>query len=428
MRFSSSRTIIAIVAFALSASSSFAGINLKSVQVSEGSQVDFLFDGKIEPGQVKTEFVREHIQLSLANVAVYPAKVNLIQGREMTKVFAYQFAPQVVRLRVSMKMDAEKYQNRLQVKTNGKVLTLKIDGADIVVGAQTAPATDSVKTAASAPARKDAPDSTNDLNAEEKKLLEPVLKKETLGRESKESKESKDGKESKISPVEAKSNRLTSGKNPVSPFRAIGTLLLVVGLFGVLVYFMKKFRQDASTTKGIKGFLGKLGANVGQKRLISVVATMSLGPKKSISVVRIQNRMLVLGMTNESVNLITEFRADEESPDGLGDSMNLKDFADGIRGLDEPAIAPAPAKRVAPVATETRRASIAPAEPRHPNPNAAGSRAVNSYLNARESRMPVYDEPAVPTSPAFQEVLKQENAKASVRAQIRSKLEGLKPL
>jgi hypothetical protein len=54
-----------------------AAVNLKKVNIVDGSQIELLFDGKVDPAQVKTEFVRDNIQLSLSNTSVYPAKVSM---------------------------------------------------------------------------------------------------------------------------------------------------------------------------------------------------------------------------------------------------------------------------------------------------------------------------------------------------------------
>jgi hypothetical protein len=44
--------------------------------------------------------------------------------------------------------------------------------------------------------------------------------------------------------------------------------------------------------------------------MIEVVATHYLGPKKSIHVVRVAGRTLVLGVSDGSINLITEFQGE----------------------------------------------------------------------------------------------------------------------
>src|SRR4051794_32539193 len=81
----------AIVAFGLlSAQASHAITVLKQVQVSNGSQIDLLFDGKVQKTQIQTEFMGDVIQLSIQDVSVYPAKISSVNGGSLTKIFAYQ--------------------------------------------------------------------------------------------------------------------------------------------------------------------------------------------------------------------------------------------------------------------------------------------------------------------------------------------------
>ena len=73
--------ISAMLAHAASAApNAFATTALKQVQVSNGSQVDLLFDGKVSAGQIKTEFFNDIIQFSLTDVSVYPAKISSVNG------------------------------------------------------------------------------------------------------------------------------------------------------------------------------------------------------------------------------------------------------------------------------------------------------------------------------------------------------------
>src|SRR4051794_31621528 len=109
MRFILYNVLLAVM-IPWAASSALGSTNLKSVQVSGGSRVDLLFDGKITRGQIKTEFFNDVIQLSLTDAAIYPAKISSVTGGELTKVFAYQYAPKLVRCRLSVKGKAEDFR------------------------------------------------------------------------------------------------------------------------------------------------------------------------------------------------------------------------------------------------------------------------------------------------------------------------------
>lgn len=414
-------------------SHSIASVNLKSVQITDGSQVELLFDGKVDPNLVKTEFVREHIQLSLLKTSVYPAKVNFVQGKELTKVFAYQYAPELVRCRLTMNGDAARFQNRIQMKANGKVLILKILADETKVTQEKTAEKNkesSIQMISSSSLRsgdvksQNAP--KNELSQEEAKLVEKVIN----SNEKNESKEpvALTGRGTSL----GKSNApLTSGKNPPSSFRFIGVVLFVFGILGLFLFFLKKVKEgdiSGGKNKGLKNFLGKLGGQVGSKKVIQVVSTLSLGPKKSITVVQIQNRMLVLGMSNDSVNLITEFKADDEEFD-LSDTMNLKDFATGIKSLEnedvqlkrpQPMTAQPSLQKMNPVSSHSLQSSPSIASKMNRT-----SQMVSQYgKNPQSSR----EEEHLNEGPAFNEILKEESTKNSIRAQVKSRLEGLKPL
>ena len=111
-----------------------AAVNLKKVNIVDGSSIELVFDGKVETSQVKTEFVRDNIQLSLTNTSVYPAKVSMVSGSELTKVFAYQYSPALVRARFTVKGDAQSYANRLQVKISGLGILVNVVRTNSKIG------------------------------------------------------------------------------------------------------------------------------------------------------------------------------------------------------------------------------------------------------------------------------------------------------
>ncbi|MEK7692156.1 MAG: hypothetical protein AAB425_14165, partial [Bdellovibrionota bacterium] len=66
-------------------------IHLKQVAVADGSRVDLLFDGKIDKKQIKTEYFRDIVQVTLTDATVYPAKISNVSGSgSLKKVFANQ--------------------------------------------------------------------------------------------------------------------------------------------------------------------------------------------------------------------------------------------------------------------------------------------------------------------------------------------------
>lgn len=416
--FSFNRIILGVIATLLPLGSSWAATNLKKVQISNGSQIDLIFDGKVESGQIKTEFVRDNIQLSLQDVSVYPAKVSMVSGMDLTKVFAYQYAPKIVRARFTVKGDAEKYQNRLQVKSNGKVVTVRILPAkQDQVSTTSASADRVVKDVEKGTQEEPVIKSKKELSSDEKVLLDRV------------SNEKPSGETSKKTP-------LAGGKPLPSPMRSIGVMLFIVGLLGVFLMFMKRLKGGSA--KGMSGLLGKISGNLTHKNKIEVISTHHLGPKKSIVMVKIQNRMLVLGMTNDSVNLITEFKANENEEildeDEIADSLDVSDFAEGLKKFESAGSVSGPkfsigsgtSKNTSKSKSALGELAAAALGMKKPSAPTAANRAVTSAYATAGAKTPVgAQESAVP---AFAEVIKQESTKTNIRAQVKSRMEGMKQL
>ena len=75
--------------------------------------------------------------------------------------------------------------------------------------------------------------------------------------------------------------------------KAFVPLIVIVGLLYAVLYFIRK---NGITIKGKKSSLVK----------IEVLSTQSIIPKKYISVVRVQDKFLVLGISDNSVSLLKE--------------------------------------------------------------------------------------------------------------------------
>jgi flagellar biogenesis protein FliO len=388
----SDRLQIAIVTALLALpGSAFASVNLKAVQVSGGSQVDFLFDGKISRSQIKTEFFGDTIQLSLSDAAVYPAKISSVSGGELTKIFAYQYAPKLVRCRLSMKGKAEEFRSRLVLEQKGKILSVRFGSGE----------SDQIASHAAQAVRAQPVPGPGEHALLENILNQPKAADPAPAAPQPEKIEPAKAEPIKPAPVAMKAQpvqgppteALATGKPLISPIKMMAKLFGVLALFGLFALAMKKFlEKGANLKKGgalsrlIQRGMSRYGKTA---RMIEVVSTHHLGPKKSIAVVRIGGRNLVLGISQENINLITQLDAamdedlgEEGQADGILESL-------GVRGA-------------------------APAA----GPNAAsGATRFDSILSGEASR------PRAPST-AADPVLEPP----SVRARIRSRLEGMKPL
>lgn len=396
-------------AFFFAAFEAKAWVNLRQVQVSNGTQVDLLFDKRITKNQIKTEYFNDIIQISLSEVSVYPAKISSVTGNSLLKVFAYQYGPKLVRCRLTVKGKAEDYKNRFQIKNNGKVLTLQLEE-------DTSKSDNLVLQAAHAnrvtvpPAKNDSdrpPSTPQVLDPEERALLDRVLGGRAQPSENSKAKEpEKESAKPQIAPppstqsvlVGPKENPAISGAKPFpSPLRALAKLLGVIALFLVLAFVAKKiFVRRSVKKRDLFGAITRFARmKLGQKeKIIEVVSNHYLGPKKSICVVKVAGRYLVLGISNESIQLITQLPGDafnsvsEESPESPVQFEELAYSEEELRN---------------------RKARLASA--------AAGAEAAGPVMFAemfRSERIKPIEADAAPSG--------------GIRAQIRSKLDGLKPL
>jgi flagellar biogenesis protein FliO len=113
----------------------------------------------------------------------------------------------------------------------------------------------------------------------------------------------------------------------------LGKLALVVALFSACALGFKKFwqgrAQSPTASTGLMNSLGKFAQSLGHtvtsgkgrsKKMIEVISNHHLGPKKSIAVVRVAGNMLVLGITYDAINLITRISENQTDSEDLMDA------------------------------------------------------------------------------------------------------------
>lgn len=362
-----------------------APVTLKQVQVSNGNQVDLLFDAKVNGSQLKTEFFNDIVQISMADTNVYPAKISTINSNQLLKVFAYQYAPKLVRCRFTVRGNAEDFKNRIEVQAKGKLVTVRFNAA----AAGVEESTDAMAVSAAAPVRSAQPAQINaQIDAEERALLDKVMNgPKMVAAKAEPAKAEKDSAKDKA--IQLPAEKRLGGAKPLPNFYGVMMkLVIVLGAFGVAAFLLKKIMGNR-TDRDAGGMLGSIGRfakkGIGglraKERMIEVLSTHHLGPKKSIAVVRVVGRVLVLGVSNDAINLITQLSGDSSEID-----------------LDELGIT-----------TQTP-------EPRSAGTGAtaAGPAVFSELLNSERSK------------PSFESPRKSQSG--NVRAQIRSRLEGLKPL
>lgn len=103
--------------------------------------------------------------------------------------------------------------------------------------------------------------------------------------------------------------------------KTISTLLIVIGLIITTVYVLKK-------KYGVRTNFGR------SRKLIQIVDHTPMGVKKSLFLVKVPGKHIILGVTNDNIGLITEIANEDISVDksGIGsDNVNKKDFLDIIK-------------------------------------------------------------------------------------------------
>jgi hypothetical protein len=326
----------------------WSAITLQRVQNTESGRVDLVFDGKVNPQAIRTEFFNDTIQLSLDGVNVYPAKISNYSGQDFQKIFAYQYAPGLVRCRFTMKSKAEDYQDQFKLSPDGKVLSIRFGDKKGAAQAKASGATrtgteelksqdsiSQVHARAVSPKKAEKNSDEKIISADERTLLQKVL---GVGHDDISPVDSDAGKvavaanqkvqESEKNPKKISSTSL-SEKGPAtaaarlggapelpSPVRAIAGLIAICSGLGLLVLLKKgrggTFLKKLEKNSGFQSILGNLGLKQ-SSQLIEVLSNHSLGPRKSIAVVRIGGQRLVLGVTNEAIHLITQLEGGDTS-------------------------------------------------------------------------------------------------------------------
>jgi flagellar protein FliO/FliZ len=117
---------------------------------------------------------------------------------------------------------------------------------------------------------------------------------------------------------------------PVVPMRTVGILILFIGVFAGGAWWLRK---RAGLAKWMTRISGKSTRVAAYK--IEVISQHHLGPKKALSLVRVHDRMLVLGITDESITVLSEFDAEPMGEEKTASSeikpaLGVKNFAEQL--------------------------------------------------------------------------------------------------
>lgn len=76
-------------------------------------------------------------------------------------------------------------------------------------------------------------------------------------------------------------------------FQAMGSLVLVLGLIGAIAFVLKRYAKSAQVTSS-------------RSDAIRIVGTKMLGGRRCLMLVRVRGQTLLLGVTPQSINCLTE--------------------------------------------------------------------------------------------------------------------------
>ena len=311
------------------------------------------FDFKKRLGHFKQPvFFEKSIQIDFPFAYSQPAKQFLKTGdSQISQIYVSQFSAQKMRVRFILEKGEERdYKDRFHLQKEDNSLTVRIDRKQVDLLDQLLARTTKkieekkqeesldeagagVKNKRSVeprPARLQAKKSALSNSGDLKRGLSAKIKTASFNKEPKwKSDEKKIEKPS--SPVKKISFGLLKsgdkrGSNPVdlvsSGFKMMMTLSLVLGLIFILFFGFKKYVLK-NTVFG------------GGGKLVQVLSTNFLAPKKNIALVEVAGEILVLGVSDQNISLLTSIREPgriDEIKKAHGDSGSDTDWKQGIPG------------------------------------------------------------------------------------------------
>jgi len=350
-----------VLGFAQSANAG--SLTVRDIISTSKNQIEIKMDGVPSKHAFDIDYVRDVIQFSIQNATIYPAKIIHIENQAYNKVFAYQYSPNLVRVRFSVDGKADDFKGKVKWSQNGKSILVTFPDAPIAA-AKVEKKNDEVREKSLLAKVLGQSDSAKETPKEVVKEAKQPVKMEAI-------KENESPEETRIAKPSAKltgrqsltdkpstDGNLGGMKSGPSPLRSFLSMLLVMGgLFLALIVIKKKKNGVQATKSGDSWFSNLLPQSMRKsKSFIEVMGTHSLGPKQSIVVVKIRGQQFVLGVTQDNVQLITQIDAEESEVDLLEDPAVAASIGKMFGG--KPATNAAPAQAAQTKATSQNNASL----------------------------------------------------------------------
>jgi flagellar protein FliO/FliZ len=320
-------TFVSLI-FLLSASSwAFAQPQLENVIVSHTSDEfvsELVFDQPVKDDQVSVEFINKTIQVDIPGLKIPEGKrLNRVNHSKVKSVFTYQASNRTLRTRIIYKpseQNAERYEGFVQVAADGNRLKISVTDPEIGMSTQlpekeipVIPPTDLEKGHEAIQLKSSKELSPEEIVAKEIGALSaPADEKQEndSGSDSSKGKLQSENKMAKNAARDAEENvplfKASAAKSPSkaeSPWMRILMSLSIITVVGVGMIFFgkwwsKRYKRNEMGTK------------------IQVLTQHHIGPKKSLTIVRVAGESILLGVTENNISMIkTLSLIDDEVPE-----------------------------------------------------------------------------------------------------------------
>lgn len=311
-------------------------LTLKDVKVLDSKEnftVEYQFDGKLKKKDIELELIKNTVQVNVKNANIKKDKrFDKVKDDLVHNLYSFVDKKDILSLRINYKdqHSTEDFKENIQTSIDGQTLTVVVnDGRSI----EKLSAEDKIKQMEdpysflkTKLSIEEDTEVKNVINEEEfQKNLENKLVSsdtETTKKTSNKLQNAKvletavnekidnknDMPENQI-PIFSNSTKV-EGKKSKTENTNLGMIMLVVlGLLLGTLMFLKRFAKQKAEAKG--------------HNTIKVLTQHYLGPKKSLAIVRVAGESVLIGITDQSINLIKPLALlDEEVPQVQSNNFN----------------------------------------------------------------------------------------------------------
>jgi len=288
---------------------------LETFATDDGHRLVFSFE---ESSKIKMRFLERAIDIDVSDAYISPSKLEFnLPGTGLRKVQVYQFSKNMLRLRVLTKRPIADYKGRILLSSDGAKVIITLPTlaktiathntekpAEISATAKDTPKIDEPEKASKIPTEIE-PQTDVTKDSEQKNLTDEIKIDETADRESplagieglKGSLKTSNGDSAFLDYEEPSVPAMPS--MGASLVKVVSGLLIVLSLVLLVGYIAKKY---------LNGNEGRFGNN----KEVSILSNHFIGVKKNVTIIEVAGEILVLGVTNENINLLAKYDEPEK--------------------------------------------------------------------------------------------------------------------